>query len=349
MPHTNRRKKTAGSTPKREEKKPLIVHTKRKEVADEEGWTHIVDTPRTRSATLKSKSKVSALHGGDFEINGVSYINRTLEELKADYEYWRKAWEESDACKDLVEKIQAGKKGKRSVDNVVLLGLGSLQSSRREGRRSSATQLAALQTIIQVLGGDVKLVAQDPQFTDVDKEFLTSFGYTVVEDPKAFTSIGQGSMVYAIHCYARVYKAVSEAPRPVLLIGTDVGNFGRFDTSDTIEDVAKSLEDMVDGCEQLDFPQIRHDFSDTKIYWRGTFQPDTTKAEESQPDTLLPEESKGENAKIEAPQPEAAQPETPETETKAPEAAVSQSQAVEQPISDESKETEPPKSESAAS
>jgi hypothetical protein len=231
MPHTNRKKKTAGTTPKRDEKKPILVHTKRKEVEDEEGWTHIVDTPRTRSATLKSKTNVSALHARDFEINGVSYINRTLEELKTDYEYWKQAWEESEPCKDLREKIAAGRKGKRAVNNVVLLGLGSLQSSRREGRRASATQLAALQTIVQTLAGDLKkVVAQDPQFTDLDKEFLTSLGYGVAEDPEAFKEIKEGTLVYAIHCYAKVYKAISEAPRPALLIGTDVGNFGRFDT-----------------------------------------------------------------------------------------------------------------------
>jgi hypothetical protein len=230
MPHTNRKKKTAGSTPTREDKKSIIVHTKRKEVEDDEGWTHIVDTPRARSSTLKKKVNAPLLHSGDFEINGVSYINRTLEELKADYEYWKKAWGESDACSELNTKVQDAKEGKRVVDNVVLLGLGSLQSSRREGRKASATQLAALQTIIQMLGEEIKVVAQDPQFTELDKEFLTSLGHKVVEDPEAFTQIGEGTLVYAIHCYAKVYKAVSEAPRPAVLIGTDVGNFGRFDT-----------------------------------------------------------------------------------------------------------------------
>jgi hypothetical protein len=34
------------------------------------------------------------------------------------------------------------------------------------------------------------------------------------------------------------------------------------------EVTAKSLERMVGGCEVADFPQVRHDFSDTKIYWR---------------------------------------------------------------------------------
>jgi hypothetical protein len=32
--------------------------------------------------------------------------------------------------------------------------------------------------------------------------------------------------------------------------------------------IAKSLEDMVEDSVALDFPQIRQDFSDTKIYWR---------------------------------------------------------------------------------
>jgi hypothetical protein len=32
--------------------------------------------------------------------------------------------------------------------------------------------------------------------------------------------------------------------------------------------VAKSLEDMIKDCDALSFPQVRQDFSDTKIYWR---------------------------------------------------------------------------------
>jgi hypothetical protein len=50
----------------------------------------------------------------------------------------------------------------------------------------------------------------------------------VVEDPEAIGKIGSGSLVYAIHCYADVYLAVSEGPRPSMMVVTDVGNFGRF-------------------------------------------------------------------------------------------------------------------------
>ena len=34
--------------------------------------------------------------------------------------------------------------------------------------------------------------------------------------------------------------------------------------------VARSLRDMVEDCEEVEFTQVRHDFSDTKIYWRKT-------------------------------------------------------------------------------
>ena len=43
--------------------------------------------------------------------------------------------------------------------------------------------------------------------------------------------------------------------------------------SETTESIAKSLEEMVRDCEVIGFPQVRHDFSDTKIYWRKVEEP----------------------------------------------------------------------------
>lgn len=289
MPHTNRKKKPSSST---RNAKPTIVHTKRQEILDDEGWTHVVDTPRKLSSTL-TKAANGGLHAGDFEIDGVGYVNRTLEEMGKEFEFWRKGWEESSARKRLgaslrgevdvvidgrevegdkteeeeeveesaevkveeelikeselekktdainnketeeriqepepekkendakaneegepiqepelekktddvankeeeepiqepelerkaddannkaeesAEKIQSEEpvpeketpapiptpeephQQRRNVDNIIVLGLGSLQSARREGRRATLTQLAALQTIVQHLG-----------------------------------------------------------------------------------------------------------------------------------------------------------------------------------------------------
>lgn len=38
--------------------------------------------------------------------------------------------------------------------------------------------------------------------------------------------------------------------------------------SEKMSAIAKELEDMVKDCNEIEFPQIRQDFSDTKIYWR---------------------------------------------------------------------------------
>ncbi len=38
--------------------------------------------------------------------------------------------------------------------------------------------------------------------------------------------------------------------------------------TDETEATAKALEDVAVDCDVLDFPTLRHDFSDTKIYWR---------------------------------------------------------------------------------
>lgn len=50
----------------------------------------------------------------------------------------------------------------------------------------------------------------------------------MVEDPEAIGKITESTLVYAIHCYADVYMAVSEGPRPSMMVITDVDNFGRF-------------------------------------------------------------------------------------------------------------------------
>ena len=148
MPHTNRKKKSSPTTVPGENKKKVVVHTKRKEVLDEEGWVHVVDTPRTRRSTVSKDAK--SLHAGDFEVDGVQYINRTLDEMREEFGYWKKSWETDNASADLKKALE-GKEGS-GVKKCVVLGLGSLQSARREGRRASFTQLAALETLLSIIG-----------------------------------------------------------------------------------------------------------------------------------------------------------------------------------------------------
>lgn len=151
MPHTNRKKKTpAGAPPKKH-----IIHTKRQEIEDDEGWTHVIDAPSSRHSKSKSinpdkLSLIAGLGGGDYEIGGIAYVKRTPEELGRDLEYYTRKWEGSEGFRGLREMMEGV--GRRKVEDVVCLGLGSLVVARREHRRASWTQFVALRSVMELLG-----------------------------------------------------------------------------------------------------------------------------------------------------------------------------------------------------
>lgn len=146
MPHTNRKKKSSTGA-----QQPKVIHTKRQEIEDADGWTHVVEGRRHTSHASAAKAKAQApwLQAGDFEENGVAYVKKTLEEIAADQEYYAGKFTESEAGAQL-RKLFEGRK--LEVERVVVLGLGSLQLARREGRRASHTQLAALRSVMDILG-----------------------------------------------------------------------------------------------------------------------------------------------------------------------------------------------------
>lgn len=77
----------------------------------------------------------------------------TLEEMVKEHERYKQQWETSDACAKLKNILsEKENEGRQTVENVVCLGLGSLQALAMGWRRSSHTQLAALMTIRETLG-----------------------------------------------------------------------------------------------------------------------------------------------------------------------------------------------------
>jgi hypothetical protein len=194
MPHTNRK------NPLNARSKPHLVHIKRQQIEDDDGWTHIVDAPR-RSTRAKGKDR---LHAGDFEKNGASYINRTLEEVRKDFEHYTQQWENNEACEAL-KKTLGEVEGKRKVSSVVVLGLGSLQSARREGRRASYTQLAALRTLIQNLGMPSEILI--PSFADEIKVTRNSNASSKI--PSSQTSTASSSRLWDI----RWWKTLKQLAR----------------------------------------------------------------------------------------------------------------------------------------
>lgn len=143
MPHTNSRKSSGSKTSK---KSPKDVRTKRVIVKDDDGWAHVVG-----GRLIKPDANKMKLEKGDFELNGTQYLNKTFDQIAKEYENFRKIWEQSDACKELIELVRPYAEN-NGVKNVVIMGLGSLQAMSGALNRTSYTQLAALITIMATLG-----------------------------------------------------------------------------------------------------------------------------------------------------------------------------------------------------
>jgi len=138
---------------------------------------------------------------------------------------------------------------------------------------------------------------QDPRSTYLDKSLLESMGCELVDHPEAFQHVNKTSLVYAIHCAFQLLWKVKERANPALLISNDLRN-SRFEeiryTSEVPDPPENELEisqhteekkektylerfektrSLIQDCEEMVFPQLRNDFSDTVIYWRCLQRP----------------------------------------------------------------------------
>ena len=148
---------------------------------------------------------------------------------------YQQMWLKSDACAVLKSEL-AKMKGNLDISNVVCLGLGSFCE---HSRWSSHVQLAGLMTIISYLRKLVfedvsssslicfiaqskKIIAQDPEFNDLDEEFLNTFGIEVVDDPKAFTHIYETTFLYSFVEIQHVVTEITKRPTPAAMVMADV-------------------------------------------------------------------------------------------------------------------------------
>lgn len=145
-----------------------------------------------------------------------------------------------------------------------------------------------------------KVITQDPRFTELDKLFLNSVCCEVVDDPEAFQLVHDNSCVYAIHCPPRLLWKVKQTSYPALLIANNLRDKyevweSSLIVSDTSENETKPPKDstqsiaqqgktnseyyeeafsLIQGCDEMAFPQLRYDFSSTMIYWRRSQKQD---------------------------------------------------------------------------
>ena len=70
-----------------------------------------------------------------------------------------------------------------------------------------------------------KVIFQDPVFSLLDHDILTSLGYTVLPDSEAFSKIDSQTFVFAPHLEFGAYATALEGAVPALCIGNDINEY----------------------------------------------------------------------------------------------------------------------------
>lgn len=127
-------------------KTPKMTQATASMIEFDNGWAHVVG-----GRVIKPDANKVKLEKGDFQINGAQYRNKTFDQVSEEYDDFKKTWEESTAAAELIALLSPYK-GNKQLRNVVVMGLGSFQSTLEMSNRTSYTQLAALTTIMTTLG-----------------------------------------------------------------------------------------------------------------------------------------------------------------------------------------------------
>lgn len=184
---------------------------KRLEVTDGSGWTHVV---KGRASVLDASiltSPFQVLQRAD---------KIPLELVAENHARCLDLWKASDCWNLVADFLENTILSSRDtcLTSCVCLGLGSLSG----GRQSSRYELAALVSILQLLGKTHSIknvVFQDPAFNEVDEAFLTHLGYRVVSTPSGFESVDQNTFCFAPHLEHEIFAMAIKTAHPAICIG----------------------------------------------------------------------------------------------------------------------------------
>ncbi|KAH6854203.1 hypothetical protein B0I37DRAFT_388308 [Chaetomium sp. MPI-CAGE-AT-0009] len=88
-------------------------------------------------------------------------------------------------------------------------------------QRSTSQHVMVLEVrdlVKRCLGVEIKCFAQDPAYTPVDKQVLGEVGITVLDDPRAWLRVDDGSVVIAISPNIPATEIVADIARPVVIM-----------------------------------------------------------------------------------------------------------------------------------
>lgn len=141
----------------------------------------------------------------------------------------QRQWESSNECSELRELLS--RTAIPRVGKIVGFGCGSIQFGlvqRDSGNsshffRDTAIQHAFMLTVRECLqnkqhGGEVQVIAQDPLYSDVDKQFLQAAGIMTVEDPHGWLAVDSETLVFTQAPCVPVRQIIADISTPAAMV-----------------------------------------------------------------------------------------------------------------------------------
>lgn len=147
--------------------------------------------------------------------------HRNLKDTRDAFHSFRTAWESSEKCRRLKSSMAAAA-SLPGITKIIAFACSSISRDLDHTRSRSASQHALILTLRDLLqasqpGAQIRCLAQDPVYTEVDRAVLSEAGITVVDDPQGFLEVDDQSVVLSFAPNVPVRQIITDLARPVVL------------------------------------------------------------------------------------------------------------------------------------
>ncbi|OAR01716.1 hypothetical protein LLEC1_03255 [Akanthomyces lecanii] len=199
-------------------------------VTVEDVMTHM--SSKFPESMMHLESPMSIVYGSKPEASGWP-----LADLEAAFRVHQAAWQQSTACRSLVDILNAS--DTTAIRKIVCFGLGRLDDWTKTTRETLATsveraavQHAAALTMAETLtakqdrevkaGGVVRCYTQEPAYADTEKALLAKLSFTVLEDPKGFLEVDEHTLVFSVIPNVPVRQIVTDMASPAAMVWNEI-------------------------------------------------------------------------------------------------------------------------------
>lgn len=132
----------------------------------------------------------------------------------------KEIWEASEYCHHLISALSSASIS-HQVRNIVAFACSSMNWKDDDDHASHSQHalVLVLRDFFATKGSDaIDCFAQDPIYTEVDKQVLNKVDITVLDDPRGFLQVDNHSVVVAVSPDIPLHQIITDIARPSILL-----------------------------------------------------------------------------------------------------------------------------------